>query len=473
MNYIKITLFTFLFTISAIAQTQQFKKPFLWKGDSKTTTDSSSILYAFKNGEFDGRVRYYFASSVNEGALSDYYANAIGTGLRYETRSYYGFQLAASGFYTFNIASSDLGQSDPITDNLNRYELGLFDVDNPGETKNLAQNEELYLKYTFNKGRFIFGRQFLHTPLLNLQDGRMRPTTVEGIWYELAPSKKWKFEGGWLHRIFPRSTNKWYRFDESMGLYPQGRNTNGKPADYLNNLSSAGLGIFSVKYQPTENIEIKLWDYYLENIINSAFLQIKGKAKIKEHTYFTYGGQFMRQDAINDGGNSDPELSYTERGAKSMTFGATAGIKTNSWLFALNYNRITADGKFLFPREWGRDPFFTFLPRERNEGFGDVHAVNTNIKFSPKDKPYFLSLGAGYYGLPDIIEQSELNKYAIPSYFQVNFDFKYIHHKWLKGLESHLLVVSKIAEGNTYGNPNFVFQKVNMLHINLMLNYYF
>ncbi|MDG0973527.1 MAG: hypothetical protein P8O07_05145 [Crocinitomicaceae bacterium] len=45
--------------------------------------------------------------------------------------------------------------------------------------------------------------------------------------------------------------------------------------------------------------------------------------------------------------------------------------------------------------------------------------------------------------------------------------------KWLNGLESHLLVVAKIAEGNTYNNPKFVFQKVNMLHINLILNYYF
>jgi hypothetical protein len=72
-----------------------------------------------------------------------------------------------------------------------------------------------------------------------------------------------------------------------------------------------------------------------------------------------------------------------------------------------------------------------------------------------------------------IMEQPELNKYAIPYYFQINMDLKYVHKKWLNGLESHLLVVSKIAEGNTYNNPKFVFQKVNMLHINLMLNYYF
>ena len=467
-----LLIFSFI-SFYSISQEGPLKKPLLWKGDSKQTKDTTSLLYAFKNGEIDGRIRYYSSLSINDGNLTDFYANALGAGLRYETGIFHGFQIAMSGFATFNIASSDLSIPDPITNRVSRYELGLFDVANPGQTKNLAQNEELYLKYNFKKLQLIFGRQFLHTPLLNLQDGRMRPTTVEGLWYGYAPNKKWKFEGGWLYRIFPRSTNKWYRIDESMGLYPQGRNTSGQPANYLGNLSSNGLGIFSVNYKPIKGIDIQVWDYYLDNIINSAFIQVKGKAKIKEKFSLLYGGQFMRQDAINDGGNSNPDLSYTERGAKSMTFGGTVGMQKKSWIFALNYNRITKHGKYLFPREWGRDPFFTFLPRERNEGFGDVHAVSAQVKYNPKENPFFASLGAGYYDLPDILEQKELNKYAIPAYFQVNLDLKYKHQKWLKGLESHLLVVSKIAEGNTYDNPRFVFQKVNLLHVNLMLNYYF
>lgn len=472
----KYIAFTFLYILNlnlVFSQETPLKKPIVWKGDSKSTEDSTSLLYSFKNGDLDGRIRYYSAASINEGILSDYYANAIGAGLRYETKQFHGFQLAASVFFTFNVISSDFSSPDPTTNTINRYELGLFDVANPGETQNLAQNEELYLKYNFRKGQFIFGRQFLHTPLINLQDGRMRGTTVEGIWYGLVPSKKWKFEGGWLNRIFPRSTNKWYRVDESMGLYPQGRNTDGKPANYLGNLSSKGVGVFSINYKPIKELDVQLWNYYIENILNSAFFQVKGKSKLNEKHTFLYGGQFMRQDAVNNGGNSDPSLSYTEKGAKSITFGGTVGIKSKSWTYSLNYNRITKDGKFLFPREWGRDPFFSFLPRERNEGFGDVHAMSSQIKYHPNQKPYFISLGAGYYKLPDIVNDFELNKYAIPSYFQVNLDMKYKHSKWLNGLESHLLVVSKIAEGNTYNNPKFIFQKVNMLHVNLMLNYYF
>ena len=88
--------------------------------------------------------------------------------------------------------------------------------------------------------------------------------------------------------------------------------------------------------------------------------------------------QVVRQDAVSDGGNKDAAKSYFKKGSKSMSFGGKLGWKNNRWETSLNYNRITAHGRYLMPREWGRDPFFTFLPRERNEGLGDVHAIMGN-----------------------------------------------------------------------------------------------
>ena len=42
---------------------------------------------------------------------------------------------------------------------------------------------------------------------------------------------------------------------------------------------------------------------------------------------------------------------------------------------SINYNYIFNQDRFTFPREWGREPFFTFLPRERMEGTADSHAI--------------------------------------------------------------------------------------------------
>ena len=77
-------------------------QPVMWKGKPQDVMDSTSLLYAFKTGTTAGHFRYFFSQTTNEGALSDYYANAIGGGLRFETNSFHHFQFAVSGFYFFS-----------------------------------------------------------------------------------------------------------------------------------------------------------------------------------------------------------------------------------------------------------------------------------------------------------------------------------------------------------------------------------
>lgn len=103
----------------------------MYKGKPVIPEDSASLLSAFKKGHFNGHFRYFFMSTQNQKGLTDFYANAVGGGLRYETAKFHGFQFAVSGFYTYNIGSSDLGKTDSITGQPNRYEIALFDVEDP------------------------------------------------------------------------------------------------------------------------------------------------------------------------------------------------------------------------------------------------------------------------------------------------------------------------------------------------------
>jgi len=41
-----------------------------------------------------------------------------------------------------------------------------------------------------------------------MQDNRMQPTTVEGIYTSLK-TDNWLIEGGWIYGIAPRGTYKW------------------------------------------------------------------------------------------------------------------------------------------------------------------------------------------------------------------------------------------------------------------------
>jgi hypothetical protein len=218
--------------------------------------DTSSLLYAFKKGKVNGYLRYFFMATDNTNGLSDYYANAIGGGLKYETSSYKGFQLGISGFFVYNIGSSDLSLPDPETNQFNRYEIGLFDVSDPGNKSNLYRLEELYLKYSWKKSYIAFGKQLLNTPFINLQDGRMRPTSTEGIWAEIKDIKNTKIETGFLYRMSPRSTVSWYSIGESFGLYPSGVNMDGTKSAYADNIESSGIWLLGNTHTLQKSISL-------------------------------------------------------------------------------------------------------------------------------------------------------------------------------------------------------------------------
>ena len=77
--------------------------------------------------------------------------SVVGGGLKFETAKFHNFQFGVSGFYIFNIGSSDFTKDDSLTGQFNRYEIGLFDVEDPANKKDLDRLEELYLKYKIEK----------------------------------------------------------------------------------------------------------------------------------------------------------------------------------------------------------------------------------------------------------------------------------------------------------------------------------
>ena len=182
--------------------------------------DTTSLMAAFKRGHFNGHLRYFFMATDNEKGLTDYYANAIGGGLRFETARFHNFQFTINEFSVFSIGSSALSKPDTSTGQYSRYEIGLFDITNPANKKDINRLEELYLKYNFKNSYIRIGRQFINTPFINLQDGRMNSTAAEGIWTEVNEIRKLKFQFGYLWGMSPRSTNRWYKPGESIGINP-------------------------------------------------------------------------------------------------------------------------------------------------------------------------------------------------------------------------------------------------------------
>ncbi|MEO0066437.1 MAG: hypothetical protein RI983_1763 [Bacteroidota bacterium] len=448
-------------------------KPEMWKGAKENLVDTNSILHAFKNGTVNGHFRYFFMATDNRKGLTDFYANAAGGGIRFETARYKRFQFAVSGFYIFNIGSFNFNKKDPATNAGSRYEIALFDIKNPNNKKDLDRLEEFYIKYHFNNASITWGRQLINSPFINLQDGRMRPTGVEGVWLVTNKEKKTRLEGGVIYAISPRGTVNWYNVGESLGIYPSGVNTDGTKSGYPDHIEVKQVSMLGVKRDIGKNKTLQVWDIWVPNVFNAAMMQLDVEFPTqKSGEVFYAGAQVLKQHALSNGGNEDPAKRFIEKGSGAFTYGARLGFKNQRWDYSINYNRITKEGRYLMPREWGRDPFFTFMPRERNEGFGDVHAIVAKAAYAIPQKRLKLNVSAGYFDMPDV-NNTLLNKFGMPSYWQVNADIRYSFAGFLQGMDAQLLMVGKMNQGNLYSNPKNEINKVNMVLYNFVLNYHF
>ena len=430
----------------------------------------TSLEDYFKKGTFNAHARTYFMSTINEGTLKDDYALATGAGIGYSSAPFHGFGFGISGFFIIQLASSKLDEPEPTTHQMNRYELALFDLTHPNNKNDLDRLEEGYLYY---KHRFIdihLGRINLNTPFINAQDGRMRPSLEQGAWVKVTPHKLVSVQGGWLRAFSPRGTVHWYKGGGSIGTFPGGVNTSGEKSGYAGNADTKGVGVFHLNIKP-KNMDIDFWNYTIQNIANTAFLQTFYTVKISPENKIRLGMQAVRQDRIQQGGNNNPAETYYE--GKGTTVVSTR-IELNSphHIINFNYSRFSDEGRFLFPREWGRDHFFTFIPRERNEGAGDVNAFSMNYMHLFKTPGLRAGLSSGIYQMPDV-KNYRLNKYGLGDYVHLNANIKYEFQHKLKGLDVMLQLISKLNMDEQDLPEKNIYNRVNLFHTNVIVNYYF
>ena len=438
----------------------------------KTVAPPRTLQSFLQQGQFFGHARGYSMYTDNSAGLTDYHANAVGVGIGYETGIWRGWQAGISGYAIYHLASSNLTNIDPLSNQPNRYELGLFDVTDPANKRELDRLEDLYLKYSRKTWSMKLGKQHIRSPFINPQDGRMRPTLVQGALFEYQAQKKMVLNAGLINRVSPRSTVRWYSVGESMGLYGVGVNADGSKSNFKGNLPESVILYVGLE-KDWRTGKLKLWEQRVTNIFETRLVQWDGKASVG-HTKLFYGVQWISQRALKEGGNGEASKSYFTQGGRSNAFGGRLGIQMlKGWKWTVNYTRITAAGRYLMPREWGRDPFYTFMPRERNEGYGDVHAANLVLsKPFASIKGLAVDLSYGRFYLPDV-KNYALNKYGFPAYQQANVDVRYAFGGFWKGLDLQFLVVMKDAINTTYDLPKYEINKVNLVHLNLILNYHF
>jgi hypothetical protein len=247
----------------------------------------------------------------------------------------------------------------------------------------------------------------------------------------------------------------------------------GLKSNYASNIHSDGIVVFGVTSKNNKYLHINAWNYIVLNVMNLVFVQNDYFLNVKDTLkQYTFSSQLSFENAVNQGGNPDLKLSYLSKGSKAFSFGFRLQRVTRNWTTSINYNHIVNGHRFVFPREWGREPFFTFLPRERNEGTANSHAFLIKTQHTFPNRQFIFASGVGFYKTPSVLD-SYRNKYGLPSYFQCNIDLRYKFKNLLNGLDINFLFVTKLLSGDTFGDLKYEINKVNMFNVNLVLNYHF
>lgn len=417
-------------------------------------------------GEVSGQWRTYFMATKNDDDLKDYAALATGGFIKYVYNFGKGIEIGSAFYGSLNFGIQDLTIPDNTTGRTSRYEAGLFDVQNLDDDF-IGFPGELFVSYTHKEHKIIIGRMKYKSPFLNPQDGRMIPTLEQGINY-IFNKNKTKFQVGLFNRLAPRSTEGFSGISESIGLYPTGRHIDGSRSQYFNNTESGWIGTLNLEYKPRDNFKISLWDYYVDNLFN--MVHIKPTWKISSTS--TFMAEYLHQVRVGDGGNRIDSLSYFPEKSADI-FGIKWIQKLRSGKISLSYNYIFDDGRFLFPREWGREFLFSFQKRERSEGSADNHAVvfYYDKLFSSEKNKWRTVFSVGHHWKASVTDPAD-NKYALPNYAHINLDIFWMPKK-IEGLRPELLITHKRGTGEFPDNPNFILNKVDMWVVNFIVNYNF
>ncbi|TDQ18465.1 hypothetical protein DFQ04_0267 [Algoriphagus boseongensis] len=437
--------------------------------DPDTLSNKKMFGKILNSGHFEFHLRSFFMYTGNEPGLLDYSTWGTGAGLGYFSPRWKGLGIGFSGFFVFRHFENNITILDPETGLRNRYELTLYDVHHPENNHDMDRLEEFFLSYEKEKFFAWIGRHHIESPLLNASDNRMRPNLFSGVSGSYRPGN-WKLTGTWITHLISRGSLEWVPVEESVGFYSTGRNPTGSDEIYTHHLHSKGIGILGVEYQD-ERLNLKSWNYLAEGMFAISFAEATTKIPLGVNHKAIFGVQGFYQSAVGDGGNPEPEKAYILPGEKTFGVGLRSGILWDNNQLTVNYLGISDQGRFLFPREWGREQFFVSMQRERFEGLGGVHAFNLMYEKTIHDQ-LKVAIGAGHASTPKL-ENVKLNKYGLPHYYHFTGLIDYKFDGFFKGLDLQLLVAHK-GENTDQDLPReYVINRVNMTNVSLILDYRF
>ena len=402
----------------------------------------------FANGSSHGHFRNYFMTTLGYSGSGDAFANASGGAIAYRTAEIQGFQLGVMGIFTFNTFSSDLSAGEGGS-----WESQLFDVTRPEEKTDLDRLEELFLKYENHKVRLIIGRFDFDTPLMNPADGRMKPYVYSGVGLNYKVKKTFTFGSRFINNISPRSTTHFHGIGENIGVYNNGFDHTGNQNDYHHKVSSDYVWVNSMYWSPKSGFNVEYHNYWLDRININHFLSLE-----REWAKWSLGLEYLNQGKLLGTIN---QVYFDNRSNSNVLVGE---LEKNwkKWSMALNYSTVFG-GKFLFPREFGREAFYGSISRIRLEGKNNVHLMGARQEIHFQGKKLKDLEIIAEEALMMVSDNWKDNKYQESDMVQVNLEMDYHFHNHLKGMEMKLLFANRFSLQDDLASAVEGFSQINLI----------
>lgn len=425
----------------------------------------NSLSKVFSEGKVGGHARSFYMHTFNEGDLTDYWTNAVGMSLQYESLEFHGFSIGIDGVFTFKTFSSDLNAIDSVAGKSARWEKQLYDVRNPNNDSDMDRLEELYLHFKFRNGWLKYGKFAVkETPLLRLRDGRMKPFSFEGFQGQFN-SKLLDWNAGSILKVTPRGTTHWYSLTDAIGLFNNGYATSGEKANYLQKASTKGLFWIGISREKKKK-KTQFWSYYLQN--QFLILWTQWDQEIRNNLI---GVQVVYETATNEHNQPVDEL-YINNGSNVGVVSTSVENRNRFLNIGLQLSRVFGNSRFTFPKELGLEGLYTSIPRSWIEGLGDAEVYNLSLKKSWSQLNVRSKLQSSFVRLNQP-NNFRFNKYNLRDYLQTNLEFSKEFERSFDGFELTFLYASRFDVSGESLKRESVFNSTNYHQLNLILNFEF
>lgn len=423
-----------------------------------------SLVQYFKEGRTKGHLRNYFMFTDNHN-LNDYNANATGGAISYTTRSFKGFEAGLTGGFVYRTFGSDLSAPDGITGKPSKWERELFDLADPESRGALARVEELYIRYRYGNSYITIGKMSPeYHPLINKSDGRMQGFAFQGIYSRIAVDSTTLVNVSVLNGVSPRSFMQWYRLNDAIGVLNSGYQPDGTAAAYHGHTGANAMAYLGIS-KKSGRLTFTIWDTHIQNIANTLWAEASYKAK-----NYVMGFQYSYQFPCSQLKGVPYAARYVQPGENGQVASIMARYRASGLEASLAYTKAFNTGRYLFPKEFGRDQFYTSIPRSRIEGFGNADVVTVRLEYAFRNNRLVLGVDATAVDGPGVANY-KLNKYGLDDYYQLNSRLQYQFKGLLQGLRIAVLYIWR--ENKDIHTPYEVYNISDYSQLNVVTNFNF